>query len=64
MQEFNIFGVFAHYLAETLPDGSDAQKVCQSTFEQIQKLVLEWRASTLGEAIVVADKLRKGYDGS
>lgn len=64
MQEFNIFGMFAHYLAETLPEGSDPQKVCQETFEKIQSLVLNWRAATLGDAIVLVDKIRKGYDGS
>jgi len=54
MQEFNIFGMFAHYLAETLPAGSQAQQICQGTFDRIQQMVLNRKAVELADGIIDA----------
>lgn len=41
LQEFNIFGMLAHYLADNLPAGKE-QEICQNAFEQIRELVTSW----------------------
>jgi hypothetical protein len=63
MQEFNIFGMFAHYLMEDLPPGRP-REICQEAFEQVQEWVLTREVSTLADAIIVAEKLKKDYDGT
>lgn len=39
MQEFNIFSMFAHYLAEELPPGKP-REICQEAFDQIKEWLL------------------------
>lgn len=43
MQEFNIFSMFAHYLAEELPSGSRPQEICKEAFEQVKEWLLSKR---------------------